>query len=66
MTDFFDIHPRLLELSRQAEQLCVPAFARIAEVEEYNGQKVLAAFRKAGISEHESVQLERFEVVRHY
>ena len=51
MTDFFDIHPRLLELSRQAEQLCVPAFARIAEVEEYNGQKVLAAFRKAGISE---------------
>ena len=51
MTDFFDIHPRLLELSRQAEQLCVPAFARIAEVEEYNGQKVLAAFRSAGISE---------------
>ena len=51
MTDFFDIHPRLLELSRQAEELCAPAFARIAEVEEYNGQKVLAAFRRAGISE---------------
>ena len=51
MTDFFDIHPRLLELSRQAEELCVGAFARIAENEEYNGQKVLAAFRKAGVSE---------------
>ena len=51
MTDFFDIHPRLLELSRQAEELCAPAFARIAEIEEYNGQKVLAAFRRAGISE---------------
>ncbi len=22
MTDFFDIHPRLLEVSRQAEDLC--------------------------------------------
>ena len=42
MTDFFDIHPRLLELSCQAEELCVGAFARIAENEEYNGQKVLA------------------------
>lgn len=51
MTDFFDIHPRLLELSRQAEELCAPAFARIAEIEEYNGQKVLAAFRRAKISE---------------
>ena len=51
MTDFFDIHPRLMEVSRRAEELCAPAFARIAETEEYNGQKVLAAFRKAGISE---------------
>lgn len=51
MTDFFEIHPRLLELSRRAEQLCAPDFARVAEVEEYNGQKVLAAFRQAGISE---------------
>ena len=51
MTDFFDIHPRLLELSRQAEELCAGALARIAEIEEYNGQKVLAAFRSAGISE---------------
>lgn len=51
MTDFFDIHPRLIELSRQAEALCAPDFARVAEIEEYNGQKVLAAFRKAGISE---------------
>ena len=51
MTDFFDIHPRLLEVSRQAEALCAPAFARIAENEEYNGQKVLAAFLKNGISE---------------
>ncbi len=51
MTDFFDIHPRLLGLSRQAEELCTGAFARIAENEEYNGQKVLAAFRKAGVSE---------------
>lgn len=51
MTDFFDVHPRLIELSRQAEALCAPDFARVAEIEEYNGQKVLAAFRKAGISE---------------
>ena len=51
MTDFFEIHPRLLEVSRQAEDLCRDAFARIAENEEYNGQKVLAAFLKNGISE---------------
>lgn len=51
MTDFFDIHPRLIQLSRQAEELCAPVFARIAGIEEYNGQKVLAAFRRAGISE---------------
>ena len=51
MTDFFEIHPRLMELSRQAEELCAGAFARVAEIEEYNGQKVLAAFRKAGVSE---------------
>ena len=51
MTDFFDIHPRLLEVSRQAENLCRDAFARISENEEYNGQKVLSAFLKNGISE---------------
>ena len=37
MTDFFEIHPRLMELSRQAEELCAGAFARVAEIEEYNG-----------------------------
>ena len=30
MTDFFDIHPRLLEVSRQAEDLCRDHLDRIA------------------------------------
>ena len=51
MTDFFDIDPRLMELARRAEELCRPAFERIGRVEEYNGQKVLSAFLRAGVSE---------------
>ena len=51
MKDFFDIDPRLEALARRAEELCRPAFERIARTEEYNGRKVLAAFRDAGVSE---------------
>lgn len=51
MMDFFDIDPRLKALAAQAEELCRPAFDRIGRIEEYNGQKVLSAFFKAGVSE---------------
>lgn len=51
MTEFFNIDPALLELSRQAEKIAEKSFARIGENAEYNSAKVLAAFIDNKVSE---------------
>lgn len=48
---FFDIHPKILELARQAEAEAAPRFAAIDETAEYNSLKVLAAYRSCRVSE---------------
>lgn len=50
-TLFPSISEPVLELARKAEELCREQFAKIDENEEYNSQKVLAAFIKNGVSE---------------
>ncbi|MCR5123513.1 MAG: methionine gamma-lyase family protein [Ruminococcus sp.] len=51
MTDMFDIDPRLLEISKQAEKDAAARFAELGEIEEYNGAKVLKAFIDNRVSE---------------
>ena len=51
MTEFFNIDPRLIELAKKAEAACKEEFARIDEIAEYNGEKVLSAFIKNKVSE---------------
>lgn len=46
----FSIRPRLLALARQAEEEAAPAFARIADIEQHNGMRVLKAFLDNGVS----------------
>ena len=50
-TEFFNFAPRIKEEAARALKNCREAFDRIEEVAEYNGQKVLAAFIRNGISE---------------
>ena len=42
--DFFNIDKRLLEKANQAEELANKQFAKISEIAEYNGNKVLSAY----------------------
>ena len=51
MTDLFDIDPRLLAVAEQAEKDASARFAELAEIEEYNGAKVLKAFIDNRVSE---------------
>lgn len=51
MIPYFNIDPKLLALSDQAEERARPSFGRIEEVQRYNQQKMLAAFNRARVSE---------------
>ena len=48
---FFDVNPRLMEVSLRAESAAKEAFRRIDEVAEYNQQKVLSAYIRHQVSE---------------
>lgn len=48
---FFEYDPALEAAAQQAEELCRPAFARIAEIARYNGMKVLRAFTENRVAE---------------
>ncbi len=47
----FDIDPKLLTISAEAEKECAPMFSIIDENADYNGQKVLKAFIDNRVSE---------------
>ena len=49
--DFFNIDKRLLEKAKQAEALANKQFAKISEIAEYNGNKVLSAYINNRVSE---------------
>lgn len=49
--EFFTFSDSIAKASREAVDLCRPAFAHIEEIAEYNSQKVLAAFQKHKVSE---------------
>lgn len=51
MTDFFDISPRIRELSDTALKKAEGVFGAIDEITEYNQQKVLAAFIRNRVDE---------------
>ena len=51
ISEIYDFSPRLLELAQQAEENCRGAFARISDIAEYNGAKVLKAFTDNKVSE---------------
>ena len=51
ISEIYDFSPRLLELAQQAEANCRCAFARISDIAEYNGAKVLKAFTDNKVSE---------------
>ena len=51
MYSYFQIDPRLEELSREAEEQIQGKLREIDQVQRYNQQKMLAAFSQAGVSE---------------
>lgn len=51
MSEFFNIDPRLEALAKRALSDCEKPFARIAEIERYNSEKVLRAFIDNRVSE---------------
>lgn len=51
MNNLFGLSDELLELSAKATELCADSFRRIEKIQEYNQQKMLKAFQKAGVSE---------------
>ncbi len=51
MNKFFNIDEKLLELAKKAEEECKEVFARIDDIAEYNGVKVLSAFTKNNVGE---------------
>lgn len=51
MSEFFHIDPRIEKAAQKALKLCRESFLKIEEITEYNQQKMLAAFAKAGVSE---------------
>ncbi len=52
MNKFFNIDEKLLELAKKAEDECKEVFARIDDIAEYNGVKVLSAFTKNNVGEN--------------
>ena len=51
MSEFFHIDPRIEKAAQKALELCRESFLKIEDITEYNQQKMLAAFAKAGVSE---------------
>ena len=51
MEELFPLSPRLKALAKQAEEDCRPVFDRIGQIQRYNEQKVLKAFRDCRVSE---------------
>ncbi len=51
MNKFFEIDDRIENLSEHAHQNCAEQFADIERISQYNGQKVLSAFIRHGVSE---------------
>lgn len=49
---FFNFDEKILTAAKKAEEMCRESFERIEATEEYNQQKVLAAFAKHRISEN--------------
>jgi cystathionine beta-lyase family protein involved in aluminum resistance len=49
--DFFSFDSKIETAAKEAVSLCAPAFARIDEIAEFNGRKVLAAFINNRVSE---------------
>lgn len=50
-TTFFEVDPRLQQLSDEAEKKAAAAFAKIDSITEYNQQKVLSAYIRHHVSE---------------
>ena len=48
---FFDIDKRILDASEKAIDLCKDKLAEIDSIQEYNQQKMIKAFQKAGVRE---------------
>lgn len=48
---FFDFHEKIIEASQQALKLCSDELKKIDEIQDYNQNKMLYAFQKAGVSE---------------
>ncbi len=44
LEEFFDFSPRLLELDKQAMELCRPYFEKVDAIRDYNQVKMLKAF----------------------
>ena len=51
MYPFYNIDPRILKAGEETMAEAAEALARIEAVQDYNQQKMLAAFARAGISE---------------
>ena len=49
--NFLGLSERTIALGRQADAYLAPYFARVDEIDEYNTQKVLAAFRRHRVSD---------------
>lgn len=50
-TSFYHIDPKILRAADKATELAKKQFKKIEEIQEYNQQKMLYAFQKAGVSE---------------
>ena len=57
MYEFFKIDDRILRAAEAAEQEAAPYFAKVAEVQRYNQEKMQAAFMQAGVSESHFVAI---------
>ena len=51
MNSFYNFDDKLIELSKKALDMCKESFEKIEKIQEYNQQKMLRAFQKAGVSE---------------
>lgn len=51
MFEYFKISGEVRELAAKAEKLCAPYFKKTEEIQQYNQQKMLAAFSNSGVSE---------------
>ena len=49
LEEFFDFSPRLLELDKQAMELCRPYFEKVDAIRDHNQVKMLKAFTGCGV-----------------